>query len=465
METVAREPQAAGDPSAHLILYGSPWRVCWHMAWPAVAMMVLFGLNAIMDAVYIGQLIGEQALAGTVMAYPITQLTLGLGSLAGIGGGVTLSIAIGRGDQRMMRRLPGTAVAIAAVLSLGYALFGGLFAEYLVQAMGARGELIPIAAAYLRASALGGIGAIGGITLNMLLRGEGKMKLAAAFMGTGLLANVVLTPIFIAGFGWGVAGAAWATNIGSALGGYLVWRRFARGQASYPVDPRFFGLPKRLAGRIVQLGTPAMIMSSMGLVQAIVVFNMLARIGDESDIAFFGAAWRILIFMLTPLFGLMRAFQPVAGINYGAGQWPRIRKSYWTFVTAGALMIVPLWLFMNIYPELTLGLMLPGVEFASADLHRFRILMLVLPVLPVVFTALALLPAVEQPGKATMVSVSRQLLFYVPVMLVVPHWFGVSGIYYGATAIDLVCAAWLLLIVIATFRSAGQPDQRLRRTS
>ncbi|MFU8832296.1 MAG: MATE family efflux transporter, partial [Wenzhouxiangella sp.] len=411
--SVSATPDSA-DPHARLILNGNPWRVMWAMSWPAIAVMMLFGLNAVMDAVFIGQMIGAQALAGTVLAYPLTQLTLGLGSLAGIGGGVALSIAIGRGDRELMRRLPGTALTIAAVLSLGYAVAGGLFAEIFVRGMGAREELVPIAASYLRASALGGIGAIGGMTLNMLLRGEGKMKLAAGYMAVGLVANIILTPIFIGVFGWGVAGAAWATNLGGVIGGGLVWRRFVLGRASYPVDPRYFGLHRTLRTRIIKLGTPAMIMSSMGLVQAIVVFNMLARIGDEADIAFFGAAWRVLIFMLTPLFGLMRAFQPVAGINYGAGQWQRIRQSYWTFVSAGALIMLPIWALMTGFPEQTLSLMLPDMLFLPRDLHHFRVLLVVLPALPLVFTTLALLPAIEQPGKATMVSVSRQLLLYVP---------------------------------------------------
>lgn len=448
-------PQPAADSDARLILTGHPWRVMWHMSWPAVLVMMLFGLNSVLDAVYIGQLIGEQALAGAVLAYPITQLTLGLGSLAGIGGGVALSIAIGRNDREMMRCLPGTALAIAAVVSLGYAVIGAGLSETLVRGMGARDELVPIAASYLRASALGGFGAIAGMTLNMLLRGEGKMKLAAGYMAIGLLANIVLTPIFIVVFDWGVAGAAWATNLGGAVGGLLVWRRFALGRASYPVNARYFGLHPQLRARIVKLGTPAMIASSMGLVQAIVVFNMLARIGDEDDIAFFGAAWRVLIFMLTPLFGLMRAYQPVAGINYGADQWSRVRQTYWTFVIAGALMIIPAWGLMSLFPDQTLALMLPDVVFSAADIHHFRVLMLVLPVLPIVFTALALLPAVEQPGKATMVSVTRQLLLYVPVILLLPKLMGISGIYYGSTAIDFLCTLWLLIIVLMIFRRSS----------
>ncbi|AKS42420.1 MATE family efflux transporter [Wenzhouxiangella marina] len=446
------------DPHADLILKGKPWTVMWAMSWPAVAAMMLWGLNAIMDAVFIGQLIGEQALAGAVMAYPLTQLTLGLGSLAGIGGGVALSIAIGRGERQLMRRLPGTTLAVAAGLSLIYAVLGAGFAESLVAGMGAEDELLPIAASYLRASALGGFGAIAGMALNMLLRGEGKMKLAATFMGTGLLVNIALTPVMILVFDLGVAGAAWATNIGVAVGGVLIWRRFARGRASYPVDTGYIGFHPELVRRILRLGAPAAIMSSMGVIQAIVVFNMLAQVGSQADIAFFGSAWRVLIFMLTPLFGLMRAFQPVAGINYGAGQWERVRESYWTFVLAGVLLILPLWLLMNLFPEQTLTLMLPMAGFSDLDLHRFRVLMLVLPVLPIVFTALALLPAIEQPGKATLVSVSRQLLFYVPVMLTLPRLIGVSGIYYGATAIDLICTLWLLLIVRRAFRQPGPPQ-------
>jgi Na+-driven multidrug efflux pump len=448
------------DPHADLILTGAPWRVMWVMSWPAVMVMMLFGLNAVMDAVFIGQLLGEQALAGTVLAYPVTQLTLGLGSLAGIGGGVALSIAIGRGERDLMRCLPGTCIAIAAVLSLGYAIVGAGLAETLVRGMGAEGDLVPIAASYLRASALGGFGSIAGVTLNMLLRGEGKMKLAAAYMAAGLLVNILLTPIMLGVLEFGVAGAAWATNIGGLIGGVLVWRRFSTGRASYPVNPRYIGFNAILVRRIVRLGTPATIMSSMGLVQAIVVFNMLSRVGDQADIAFFGAAWRVLIFMLTPLFGLMRAFQPVAGINFGAGQWERVRVSYWTFVLAGILTVIPIWALMTIFPEQTLTLMLPEASFSATDLHHFRVLMLVLPVLPIVFTALALLPAIEQPGKATMVSVSRQLLLYVPVMLILPRLIGVPGVYYGATAIDFLCTLWLLLIVLYAFRRPGGTGER-----
>lgn len=452
------------DPQADLILNGHPWRVAWEMSWPAVAAIMLFGLNAMLDAVYIGRLLGQQALAGAVMAYPLTQITLGLGSLAGIGGGVALSIAIGRGDQDTLRRLPGTALTITALLALGYGLVGGLFAENLVRAMGARDALVPIAADYLRASAIGSIGALAGMTLNMLLRGEGRMKLAALYMGLGLAVNMVLTPLLIVVFDMGVAGAAWATNLGNAVGAWLVWRRYARGRASYPVDPYYLGLPRALTRRILRLGTPAMIMSSMGVVQAIVVFNVLSRVGDESDIAFYGAAWRILIFMLTPLFGMMRAFQPVAGFNYGAGQWQRVRSCFWTFVQAGALLIVPIWVLMALFPGQTLGLMLPGAQFSGHDLALFRILILPLPALPLVFTTLALLPAIEQPGKATIVSVSRQLLLYVPVMLLLPPLIGVPGIYYGSMAIELICASWLLLTVILVFRRGqGLPAQEDNR--
>jgi Na+-driven multidrug efflux pump len=130
------------------------------------------------------------------------------------------------------------------------------------------------------------------------------------------------------------------------------------------------------------------------------------------------------------------------------------------FVGAGAALVIPLWLAMNLAPEATLSVMLPGMVLTADDIQRFRILMLVLPVLPIVFTALALLPAIEMPGKATLVSVSRQLLFYVPVMITLPQLIGVSGIYIGAMSIDFICAMWLLAIVVTTFRRMPSAAER-----
>jgi len=451
---------APRDSHAELILGGHLWTVTWKMALPAVGVMILFGLNALLDAIFVGQLIGQQALAGVSLAYPLAQINLGLASLVGTGAAAALSIAIGARDTRTLKRLPGITLCLAAVIAAAFALIGLLFATPMVRAMGASGELVPIAADYFRAAALGGFGMIGGLALNMLLRGEGKLALAAKYMGIGLLINVVLTPLFIAGFGWGVAGAAWATNAGLAFGGWLVWRRIRLGRSSYPVETGYLGLDRRVVRRILRLGTPALIMSSMGVVQAVVVFNMLARVGTEADIAFYGATMRVMLFMLTPLFGLMRAMQPVAGMNYGAGQWDRVIRSYWTFVAAGTAMVVPVWAFMTAFPGLTLSLMLPGVEFTGQDLLHFRVFILVLPVLPLVFTGLTLLPAVEQPGKATLLSLSRQLVFYVPVMLIVPPIVGVPGIYFGSMAIDFICTAWCLWLVLSVFRKRPGPATR-----
>lgn len=445
------------DAHAELILNGHLWTVTWRMALPAVAVMILFGLNALLDAIFVGQLIGEQALAGVSLAYPLAQINLGLASLVGTGAAAALSIAIGAGDTRTLQRLPGITLCLAAAIAGIFALVGLLFATPMVRAMGASGELVPIAADYFRAAAMGGFGMIGGLALNMLLRGEGKLALAAKYMGIGLLINVALTPLFIAGFGWGVAGAAWATNVGLAFGGWLVWRRIRQGRSSYPVDIHYLGLEKRVVRRILKLGVPALIMSSMGVLQAVVVFNMLSRVGTESDIAFYGATMRVMLFMLTPLFGLMRAMQPVAGMNYGAGQWNRVIRSYWTFVAAGTAMVVPVWLFMTAFPSVTLSLMLPGVTFTDENLLHFRVFILVLPVLPLVFTGLTLLPAVEQPGKATLLSLSRQLIFYVPVMLILPPIVGVPGIYFGSMAIDFLCTAWCLWIVLSVFRRKPGP--------
>jgi Na+-driven multidrug efflux pump len=209
--------------------------------------------------------------------------------------------------------------------------------------------------------------------------------------------------------------------------------------------------------RILTLGFPGFILGVMGLIQAMVVFNAIVGVSPdgERDLAFFAAANRIMLLLMTPLFGLMRALQPIAGVNYGAGQMDRAKEAYWLFVRTGFYIVMPFWIFMNAFPELSLRLVLPNFEFTADDFTYFHLYMFVLPILPLVFNALTWLPAVDRPKYASYVGVARQLVFFVPVMLILPRFFGLDGVYYGATGIDLVITVWLVYLVRRAMRKMG----------
>ena len=320
--------------------------------------------------------------------------------------------------------------------------------------MGGEGEIQTYGVTYFRATLWGSPLWIYGLALNFIIRGEGKMATAARMMAYGLVLNLVLTPLLISYTDLGIAGAAWATNAGMLVYCIAEFRYFNGPKVSFKASPASLKYDARVFKRILQLGFPGFILSIMSLIQAVVIFNAIVGVSNNSeyDVSFFAAGNRIAILLMTPLFGLMRALQPIAGVNYGAKQITRTQQSYWLFVRTGLYIMLPFWIFMNIFPELSLRLVLPDVIFMPRDIFHFRIYMLVLPMLPLVFNALTWLPAVDRPKYASYVGVARQLVFFVPVMIFLPRYLGLSGIYYGATGIDVIVTIWLVFMVRRAMR-------------
>ncbi|MEM9833570.1 MAG: MATE family efflux transporter [Bacteroidota bacterium] len=455
------------DRQKTLVLQENLTKVMWKLSLPAIAAMVLFGLNAFMDTVYIGQLMNQTALAGVALAYPLTAIMMGLGSWAGTGAGNLLSIVLGKNDEETQRKIIGNATLFMLLTTALFALPAYVFADSLIQIMGGTGEVLAYGTEYLKITLLASPLWVYGLGLNFIVRAEGKMKEAAIMMSYGLGVNLVLTPIFIYYLDMGVAGAAWATNIGMlvyCLTGYLY---FQRGKASFQADIHSLTYDQSVFSSIAKMGFPGFILTIMSLVQAVVVFNAITGIGTEDDLAFFAAANRIQLFLMTPLFGLMRALQPVIGINFGAGQYVRVKQAFFLFCKTGFWLIAPFWLLLTLFPAASLSLVLPDMVFSPADLLHFRVYALVLPFLPFVFMSLTYLPAIEQPKYASIVGLARQVVFYVPVMLLLPKWIGIGGVYYGSTAIDIILTGWLVYIVWQTFRSfsADEPEPELSKST
>ena len=441
------------EKQKQMILSENMWKVMWRVSWPAIIAMVLYGLNTVFDAIFVGGFVGETALAGVSLAYPLSQMTLGIGSLIGVGAGSALSIALGANDKLTQQRILGNVNYLSLITSIVFGVAAYIFSEPLVRFMGGESETLALGTEYFRVTVIGSLFWVHGLACNMVVRAEGKMKSAAIMMGVGLSINILANYILVGLLQLGVAGAAWGTNLGMLVYTLLGLAYFKRGKASFEGHPFKLYRDKKIIKAIMSMGMSSLIMSVMSLVQAIVVFNALSGVGTTSDIAFYGAAYRIFMLMLTPLFGLMRALQPVAGINYGAMQMGRVIKSAKVFILSGVILMLPFWLLLMLYPQGLLGLMLPDGVFNAANLTNFRIFMAMLPFLPVVFMAMTFFPAINRGKAASILGILRQLVLYVPVMLVLPKMLGVQWVYYGSTAIDILISAVTLLMFIQVFKS------------
>ncbi|MCL8537946.1 MATE family efflux transporter [Chryseobacterium gallinarum] len=422
-------------------------KVMWETSWPAVAAIVLYGINNFLDAIFVGYLINTQALAAVGMAYPLSQIVLGFGRWAGTGAGAAVSIWIGENNKDRLYRLFGSFNFLCIFFSVLCAVPAYMFAHELMAMMGARGNLQMIAVEYFRVTLIGTVFWIYGLALNMLIRAEGKMKTAAAMITAGLVIDIILKPVFISGFGWGVAGAAWATNCGMLIYSLLGFYYYARGKSSFSTQWKSFSYDKVIGKRILKLGLPEMILSVMSVIQSIIIFNAIAAYGTEKDISFFTVLNRFFLFLLTPLFGLMRGLQPVVGINFGAGQFHRAGKFLRTYIIAGMAILAPFFLVALLFPEKLIALMLPGYSAEQHQILDFRLFFSVLPLLPVTVLALSYYPAVNQSKKASFLVFLRQIILYIPLMLILPHYFGVKSIYWGSAMIELVVGIVTLFLL------------------
>ena len=443
-----------------MILNGSLWKVCYKLSLPAIIAMVLYGLNVIFDGVFVGRLVGETAFAGISIVYPLTQLSLGLGSLVGVGAGSYLSILLGEDDKETQGKIVGNANLISIVVTIVMMLLGFVFMKPLLTAIGADGETLTFAISYFRITLIGSIFWIIGLAYNMIVRAEGKMKTAALMMGIGLVVNIISNYILMKIFNMGVAGAAWGTNIGMFVYALLFVVYCKRGRASFNANIFTVRADKEIIKEIVSLGMSSLIMSVMGIIQGVIILRALKTYGSDLDITFYGAVFRIFNFSLTPIYGLMRALQPVAGINYGAQKYERSISSFKIFSFVALVVMLPFWLVAMINPWLILGSMLPKVTFDLGYIFSFRIFMSIAPLLSVTMTAMTFWPSIKKATPAMVIGLGRQLFLYIPLMIILPKIFGIQSIYIGSFIIDLSLSVIVILVLSKDFRSLRKMKEK-----
>ncbi len=444
------------DKQKIMILNDNLWQVMFKLSWPAVVAMVLHGLNSVFDAVFVGRFVGETAFAGLSLAYPLSMLFLGLGSLIGVGAGSALSIALGANDYDTQRKLLGNVNYMNLTYGFFVTVLGLILATVLIKMMGGRGDELKFGVDYFRVTLYGSVFWIAGLSGNMIVRAEGKMGCAAVMMALGVVVNIIANYILIVIFDFGVKGAAWGTNLAMLVYTLVFFIYAGKKKTSFNARPFSIRRDKSIIKSILSMGMPSLIMSVMGLIQGVVVLNALSRFGTTGDVAFYGIVFRIHLLMLTPIIGLMRALQPAIGINFGAEKYDRVINSFNIFAVAATVIMVPFWLAMMISPQFVLNMVLPAKEFLSSDLANFRIFILLLPILPLIFMAMTFFPAINNANPASIIGIARQLVFYIPVMLTLPRFFGVKWVYIGSFLIDLVITIWTFALVTAEFKKLRQ---------
>ncbi len=425
------------------ILHKNLIQLMFKLSIPSIAGKLILGLTPFIDALFAGQFIGKAAIGGITLALPFIAIIGGLTDLIGVGSASILSRDIGSGDIKSQSKIFGNLLIMGIIISLTVTIIGYSFAEELIVFMGGHGEVASVGRKFLQTYVLGSVFSTIGIACNYLIKAEGKLKISMIFATIYFLANLVLDTLFVSILHWKITGLALATVLAMATYCAGVLTYYTSRKNSAKINKKTLTLSGSLIIQVLSIGSSSLIIPVFSLIQSFVVLKSISHYGTQNDIALYGATLTLTSLTFIPLNGFTQALQPVIGINYGSRNYDRIKKAYLIFIICAIGLVTLFWLFTQAFPKTFLGLVLPNINFTENDLLNFRILSLLIPVIPI-FPFYAML--FQSIGKGKIVStifLVNSLFFYIPLILVFSKIMGVKGIYIG-----IITSNFLVILIV-----------------
>lgn len=405
--------------------------------------MIAMGVNALynlVDTIFVGRVVGPLGIGGISVAFPLQIAILAVALLVGIGSASVISRSLGRKDEERAAQALGNAVVMIMAAVAIVAILGLLFLDQLLFALGATPELRPYARDYLVIILPGAPFLAGSIVANHLVRAEGRSRRAMTIMLIGAGLNLILDPIFIYVLDMGVRGAAIATVISQGVSFLYAVSFYAGGGSAIPVGRRHIRLQLSVARETAFIGGASFVRQIAQSLFVIVTNNVLRSLDATVAISAFGVINKLLIFSLMPLIGIAQGFQPIAGYNYGAGKLHRVREA--VRIADVSSIVISLFYFV-------LAVALPRVVFSAfttdPELLATGAVALRTVALAIVFVGLQLVGAVffqsiGKAGPALFLGVLRQGVLLIPLVLLLPRFFGVFGVWVAFPIADAIAA-------------------------
>lgn len=420
---------------------------------PAIIGMLVQSLYNIVDRIFIGQGVGALGLAGATVGFPIMLVSMAFGMLVGIGGNAIVSISLGEKRPEYAEKVLGNAFTLLLIISLALTILGLIFIEPILRISGASDEVLPYAVAYmtpiLAFSVFNGI-AFG---MNNFIRGEGNPKMAMITMLIGAIMNTILDPIFIFGFGWGIEGAAWATVISQVASSLWVMWYYLAGKSLLKLRPANLKLDPAILKRIIAIGLAPFAMQLAASGVNILLNFRLQNYGGDLAISAMGIVYSISMVFMMPLFGLNQGSQPIIGYNYGARQYSRVVKTIETTIIVATIVVTLGWAATRLFPE-ALIMVFSGNDTELIEVARVALnyAFLLFPVLGFQVVASGYFMSMGMSRQAMFLSLSRQVIFLIPSLLILPNFFGLAGVYGSMPAADFLSSIVTAILFFSAIR-------------
>ncbi|MCL2084263.1 MAG: MATE family efflux transporter [Oscillospiraceae bacterium] len=427
-------------------------------ALPSVIAMLTGALYNIADQVFIGRKVGYLGMGATNVDMPIAMIALAAGLLFGVGGAANFSLSLGAGDQKKAARYMGGSVLWMAVFGIGIMLGVQLFLEPLVITLGASGEVLPYSLVYSGIVAWGLPAAVMSFGMNHLIRADGSPGFAMFSTIAGCCLNISLDAVLMYGFDMGVAGAAWATTISQYLTLFLgLYYMIRKGRVR--LTPEIMRPYAGITLRILSIGAAAFFNQltfsavQVALNKTLTHYGAQSQYGADIPLAAVGAVLKVNMLFMSVVIGVSQGCQPIIGFNYGARRYGRVRKAYMLAAVISMSVSTLAFICYQLFPGVLAGIFnSDDAMFQAFAVRSFRVLLMlsflsgIQPVTSNFFASI---------GKAfisVFISLTRQFIFFLPLLFIFPRVWGIDGVLYASPAADLAAFIAAVVLVVRELR-------------
>lgn len=419
---------------------------------PAIIAMTASSLYNMVDSIFIGHGVGTMALSALALTFPLMNLGAAFGALVGVGAATLISVKLGQKDYDTAQRVLGNVFVLNILLGLAFTVIVFPFLNPILYFFGGSDETVEYARQFMEIILLGNVVTHLYLGLNAVLRASGHPKQAMYATIATVAINTILAPIFIFMFDWGIRGAAIATVSAQVIA--LLWqlKQFNNANELLHFRRGIFRLKRKIVFDSLAIGMSPFLMNLAACLIVILINQGLKKYGGDLAIGAFGIVNRLVFIVVMIVMGLNQGMQPIAGYNFGAKLYDRVNKVlkltiiYATCVTTFGFLVGML------APNLVVGIFTSDAELTELSATGLRITVMFFPIIGFQMVTSNFFQSIGMAGKAIFLSLTRQMLILLPCLLILPHFFGVAGVWYSMPVSDLLASLIALVMLVYQFR-------------
>lgn len=431
-------------------------RLLWEYSLPAVTGMLVMALYNVIDRVFIGRVVGPDAIAGLAITFPVMNLSAALGVLVGAGASARTSILLGAGRVDLARQVLGNSLTLILTNAAVYLTLFGVFLDDLLVAFGASEATLPYARDFMATLLPGMLMMNLSFSFNNIMRASGYpvKAMLAMMLGAGL--NALLAPLFIYVLEWGIRGAALATDISMTVSAIWVLSHFMRRDVNVGFTRGSYRLKAAVVKSIVSIGAAPSLVNAASCMINVIINRSLYSYGGDSAVAAAGVFVTFTSMLTAVVLGICQGMQPLVGYNYGAGRPDRLRRTFF-LAAAASTVICSAGAVAGIFtPGYIAGMFTTDPVLVEEVCRALPRAMSAFMFVGLQIVSTTLFQSIGQAGKSIVLSLTRQVIFLIPLLLLLPPVLGLDGVWTSFPASDMLATVVTVAMVAWQLREIGR---------